>query len=174
MNWLKRFDHHIFKKSLNFSPVSLTNRWMKRISVSGNGGMVWIMIAAMLITFDATRQIGLQCIFALVVTTAIGEGFLKHIFRRPRPYVTHGPIHLVIPMPSGFSFPSGHTASSVAAALVIAQIGPTQALLASAYAALMGFSRIYLKAHYLTDVVVGAVVGYFCGKLSIWLYPLIF
>jgi undecaprenyl-diphosphatase len=77
-------------------------------------------------------------------------------------------------MPSGFSFPSGHTASSVAAALVIAQIGPTQALLASAYAALMGFSRIYLKAHYLTDVVVGAVVGYFCGKFSIWLYPLIF
>ncbi|HCP14265.1 MAG TPA: phosphatase PAP2 family protein [Peptococcaceae bacterium] len=174
MNWLKRFDHHIFIASLRLSTESLTNRWMKRVSRSGNGGAFWLLISAVLLLFESTRQTGGQCIWALLVTTAIGEGLLKHIFRRPRPFVTHGPIHLVIPMPTGFSFPSGHMASSVAAALILSQMGPVPALLATFYATLMGISRIYLKAHYLTDVVVGAVVGFFCGKLSMWLYPMLF
>jgi len=96
---------------------------MKRVSRSGNGGAFWLLISAVLLLFESTRQTGGQCIWALLVTTAIGEGLLKHIFRRPRPFVTHGPIHLVIPMPTGFSFPSGHMASSVAAALIFVPNG---------------------------------------------------
>jgi undecaprenyl-diphosphatase len=70
--------------------------------------------------------------------------------------------------PSGFSFPSAHSASSVALYVMLALIagsamrkrvwGPVW-LAAIAMVAMVGMSRVYLGAHYPTDVFAGWLIG---------------
>lgn len=170
MKWIKGFDRRIFIATLKFSSESFTNKCMRFISASGDLGAVWVLLALALLFRESTRQTGWQVFTALFIATVAGEGFLKRVFRRPRPFVTHGPIHLVIPMPKGFSFPSGHTASSFAVATVCGPLGQTAAGLVYLYAGLMALSRVYLKAHYVTDVLIGAVLGTLCGRLTLWLF----
>ena len=61
--------------------------------------------------------------------------------------------------PGSWSFPSGHTASSFAAAWVLSKRWPRQSPLFFALAALVGTSRTYVGAHYPGDVVSGAGAG---------------
>jgi undecaprenyl-diphosphatase len=86
---------------------------------------------------------------------------LKYTFHRPRPYFDDPILSL-----TGYSFPSGHTMTAtvlygVLAAYLISRIGKFRErvlvfLCASILIALVGFSRIYLGAHYLSDVL-GAI-----------------
>lgn len=74
----------------------------------------------------------------------------------------------IYPYAHGYSFPSGHTSSSFAAACGALSMckGKGQKIfgwLSVVLAALIGFTRIYLHVHYTTDVLVGAVVGLLCG-----------
>ncbi len=165
MGWLKGFDRKIFNATLKFSHESLTHKYMRLISRSGDLGIVWLFVCSVLLFWPEYRRIAQICIAALFFTTLLGEGLLKHIFRRPRPFVTHGPVKLTIPIPTSFSFPSGHTASSIAAARVLSLAGPWIAWAAFFYAGLIAFSRVYLKAHYVTDVVAGGLVGLACAEI---------
>jgi membrane-associated phospholipid phosphatase len=67
---------------------------------------------------------------------------------------------------SGFSFPSGHTVATaaIAVALVIVSMPAGDRrrkweLAAAAAAFVMGLSRVYLNAHWFSDVVAGALLG---------------
>jgi len=104
---------------------------------------------------------------ALFLAVAIGgsvalNSLLKVVVRRPRPAL---PWAHVLP---DYSFPSGHTMDTVAFYLAVALIvwvtfGRRMGLIAIAIALLLsvavGFSRIYLGYHYLTDVVGGFAAG---------------
>ena len=59
----------------------------------------------------------------------------------------------------GYSFPSGHTGSSFAAAFALYYYNKKEGILALILAALIGFSRMYLSVHYPTDVLAGFVLG---------------
>ncbi|SHO47582.1 phosphatase PAP2 family protein [Desulfopila aestuarii] len=94
---------------------------------------------------------------------------LKLLVARPRPPVEG----LLVAMPSDFSFPSAHTAQVTAflfaCALIFAkELPPREALLLwsglGMIALLVGVSRIYLKVHYISDVVVGLVLG------ALWIF----
>jgi membrane-associated phospholipid phosphatase len=56
------------------------------------------------------------------------------------------------------AMPSLHFATSLMAALLLAEIGPLPGTLGAAYAATLGFALVYLGEHYLTDLVAGAGV----------------
>lgn len=97
-------------------------------------------------------------LFAMGLSQAL-IGPMKNIYERPRP-----PLPLV--ETSSWSFPSGHAvaAAAVAVALVIAftRPGPVRrnlAVAAAVFAFLMAFSRVYLRAHWLTDVTAGVALG---------------
>ena len=62
-------------------------------------------------------------------------------------------------IPSGYSFPSGHTTSSFAAATVIIIRKEKFAVFTAVLAFLIAFSRLYNCVHYPTDVICGAVLG---------------
>lgn len=86
-------------------------------------------------------------------------GYLKGLYERPRP-----PNALV--ETTGFSFPSGHAivGAVIAVSLVIVLVpaGPARRNLemaAVAAALVMALSRVYLRAHWLTDVAAGAALG---------------
>jgi membrane-associated phospholipid phosphatase len=86
-------------------------------------------------------------------------GPMKGLYERVRP-----PLPLV--ETSGFSFPSGHAvagaAIAVALVIVLVPAGPRRRnleMLAAAFAVLMALSRVYLRAHWLSDAAAGAALG---------------
>lgn len=78
---------------------------------------------------------------------------------------------------TSFSFPSGHTSSAFAACAAILFLNRKIGIPAMVFAALMGFSRIYVEVHYCTDVIGGAVVGIIYAAIGVLLakalYPVI-
>ena len=79
--------------------------------------MIWIVLSAVLLLFPRTRKYGLTVALALVVGAIICNLTLKPLVERIRPYELVGLTNqLLIDPPSDFSFPSGHTTSSFAAA----------------------------------------------------------
>ena len=69
-------------------------------------------------------------------------------------------LQIIIPTPSEYSFPSGHTASSFAAASVFYRHLPKQLGIPSVVlAGIIGFSRLYVGVHYPTDVIAGVIMG---------------
>lgn len=61
------------------------------------------------------------------------------------------------------SFPSGHTVTAFALATAFSFLYPRLRVPAFIIAAVIGLSRIVLTAHYLSDVIAGAVVGVICS-----------
>ena len=89
---------------------------------------------------------------------------LKLVFARPRPQVDE----MLVAMPNDFSFPSAHTAQVVAFTLAFAMPMSKDLMGVEVYviwaaltfaAGLVGYSRIYLQVHYISDVVAGAALA---------------
>ena len=68
---------------------------------------------------------------------------------------------LLIAPPGSFSFPSGHTGSSFAAACSLTLSNRRNGWWAIPLAVLIAFSRLYLSVHYPTDILAGALLGFF-------------
>lgn len=67
-------------------------------------------------------------------------------------------------VPRGFSFPSGHTTVAFAVAYVLARRFRAQAPWIFLMAAISGLSRVYLGAHYPSDVIAAALVSVLIAK----------
>lgn len=146
---------------------------IKIITYLGENGILWILIAVIFLIFKKTRKCGIIILGSLVLGLIIGNLALKNIIARPRPFIADPSITLLISAPDGFSFPSGHTLSSFAAATSIFAWDKRYGIIALVMAALIGFSRIYLCVHYLTDVICGAILGVLIGLFAAWLYSVI-
>ena len=138
---------------------------MKIITHSVDGGMVWIALTLVLCIFPKTRKMGICAALSLIFSLIVCNGILKNVFQRIRPYeVIQGLSLLAGVDPAGDpSFPSGHTSSSFATSMAIFLASEKKQRIitvwAVVYAALVGFSRLYVGIHYPTDVIVGALVA---------------
>jgi len=136
----------------------------------GNGGFIWVIIVAILMISKKYRKIGFMALGALILSTILGEGILKHVVKRIRPSEDIPAWNLLIAKPLSYSFPSGHTTSSFAAAGVLAKYIKRYAFGFLGLASLIGFSRLYLYVHYPTDVLAGIVLGLMCSGIIIYLF----
>lgn len=92
---------------------------------------------------------------------------LKRTVVRARPCDANGVPLALVGVPDPFSFPSGHSAASMAVAATVARAHPALAPIALPAAALVAFSRVKLRAHHPADVIAGAALG-LAGALAAW------
>lgn len=165
----KRMDNTI----LRWINVKLRNKTFDKIMPSitsiGDLGIIWIIISVLLITKKDYRVLGQMILTALVITTIIGEGIIKNIVKRKRPFYGDDK-ELLISRPITYSFPSGHTASSFAVATVFIKTDNAASLEIMLLAGLIAFSRIYLGVHYPSDVIGGVIIGALCGAITVILF----
>lgn len=139
----------------------------------GDAGAVWIILSVILMVPKKTRQVGIMALIALIGSFIINNVILKNLIARTRPYDVVSGVKLLIERQSDFSFPSGHTGSSFAVAVVLYKELPKKyGVPALMLATLIGLSRIYLGVHYPSDVMCGALFGsliaiFACGTFHI-------
>ena len=162
LNFIKRIDEFVLNRVSKLGNKAFS-KWMVVISIMGNSGLVWFAIAVPLILNRSYRLIGVKIILSILLTGFLGEIIVKRAVARVRPSKSILQEDLLIKKPKSYSFPSGHTSSSVAAACTIAFCCGPISILAFIFAFFMALSRLYLRVHYLSDVLAGAVLGVICS-----------
>jgi len=85
----------------------------------GDLALVWLVAGAVLVAQPRYRRWGVAVLLAVVATAILGMFVLKPLFGRARPFVAYEFAGLLIPPPSGDSFPSNHSMVSFAAAAAL-------------------------------------------------------
>lgn len=148
----------------------LLDRIIVSITSLGNGGWFWIVLGIVLIITKKYRKGGILILGALIFSALFGNIILKPLVARPRPCWIHDTVQLLIKVPRDYSFPSGHTQASFAAASALMQTNKKAGISACVLAVLIAFSRLYLYVHFPTDVLAGILIGICCGLLSGWIF----
>lgn len=84
---------------------------------------------------------------------------LKRTVARPRPCDANGVPLALVALPDPFSFPSGHAAAAFSTVTPLALAWPSLAPALLAVAVYVGWSRVALRVHYLSDVIAGMMLG---------------
>lgn len=157
------------------------------ITTLGEKGIIFILIGLVLLCTKKYRKAGVAILAAMLVMGIGNNLILKTIFARPRPFnldpVEYAWWHEIykfpelVSRPKSFSFPSGHTSSAFAAAIALLWYDKKFGIPLTLFAAVMGFSRIYVEVHYCTDVLFGVLVGVIYAVIGVLivnkLYPII-
>ena len=110
----------------------------------------------------ASLMMALTFIFIIAVGLSI-----KAFYYRPRPFLTIREARVLLPKPTGSSFPSGHALIVFGGATVaLLYFKRKYSLPLLVEALLVAYSRMYVGLHYPTDVVAGALLGSSIGLLS--------
>ena len=137
------------------------------ITALGNAGLVWLVLAVVLLILPRTRKLGLVVTAALVLESIPCNLILKPLVARGRPFAVNPAVELLIAKPTDFSFPSGHTSASFAVVSALFFRKERLWIPAGILAALIAFSRLYLYVHYPTDVLAGALIGILAGWIAV-------
>lgn len=136
------------------------------VTLLGEGGIFWIAVAVILLFFKKTRRSGICIGASLLIGVIVGNGIIKNVVARPRPYDAIEGIESVVSHLSDYSFPSGHSLCCFEAATALAMNRTKWAIPAYVGAVLVAVSRLFLFVHYPTDVICGALLGVLFGVLG--------
>jgi len=140
---------------------------MLPITYCGNG--VLLSIVALGVWRLRGLKKFLQVVLILVSAGILVQG-VKDFFPSPRPGAVFSDIHILGPVLKARSFPSGHAASTFGLVSFLVREFPKLQTLLWVVAILVGFSRIYVGAHFPADILFGAGLGYLVANIyvAIW------
>jgi undecaprenyl-diphosphatase len=163
MDMLYAFDFAVLDWIQQNLAGGLSDSVMVFITKLGDAGLIWILIGCGMLAVKKYRPYGVLVLLALIMAFLLGDQVIKHIVERVRPCNAVDGMELLIQRPHGYSFPSGHTGSSFAAATVVFAANRKFGIAAFCLAGLIAFSRLYLYVHFPTDVLAGMVLGVLVG-----------
>jgi membrane-associated phospholipid phosphatase len=161
MGRLQRLDTRLFLAVNNLPHPVWANVLADGITLITTGGWIWLLglaLSRMLGMSGSRRAFRLAAPSVIGATSAV-EWPIKALFRRRRPFIDVVRALVIGRRPDGWSFPSGHTAAAFSGAWVLSTVWPKKAPFFFGLASLVGFSRIYVGAHYPGDVFSGATLG---------------
>ena len=168
---LQNLDWTILEGIRNALNCKLLDALMPVITRLGDAGFIWIAAALALIATKKYRRNGAMLLCALLCGLLIGNVALKHLIARSRPCWIRMDVPLLIAVPEDYSFPSGHTLSSVIAAACLARADRRFGYAAIPLAAVIAFSRLYLFVHFPTDVLASIALGIMIAAAVCRLFP---
>ncbi|TYR81204.1 phosphatase PAP2 family protein [Priestia megaterium] len=162
--WMKQLDFHVLHTIFDWR-IDLLTPCMIFITIVGSWHVTAPIWFVLLIFLLYKRQAAAALFITLVFWGGRGLNWLlKEIFQRPRPEWSQ------LVDASHYSFPSGHAMNSSAFYIGILLLVLTYAksrllkvislILFCMLIVLIGFSRMYLGVHYLTDILAGYAVGF--------------
>ncbi len=164
MDFLINLDGNILLWIQEYIRQDWMEGFWKGITMLGDSGWFWIALSLLLMVPRQTRRIGITSLAALIIGALITNITLKNLVARTRPYEVVEGLVLLIEKQGDYSFPSGHTCASFAAAGVYWRMMPKRySVPLLILAALIAFSRLYVGVHYPTDVLAGLLIGLFAA-----------
>jgi membrane-associated phospholipid phosphatase len=143
--------------------------WLDRVMWAftqiGNGA-VGILLGIFLY-FSGDRRLGIELLLG-ILTLWLTVELIKAIVERSRPYLTLEAARIIGWRERDLSFPSGHTSQAFFMATLFSHylnVSPLMGGVIYGVATIVGFSRIYVGAHYPRDVIGGAILGTVWGIL---------
>jgi undecaprenyl-diphosphatase len=164
-----RWDRHLDRWVVQHrsEPFDTIFVWLSK---AGSNGLIWALIAiAVAIVYRRYQVFGMTLLTIVVADTT--NFALKQVADRARPNVSYAKPEPLLHPPSSNSFPSGHAATSFAAATVIGAAAPRLRVPLYLLAALIAWSRVYVGVHYPLDVLFGALWGLTIGLLLVRALP---
>jgi undecaprenyl-diphosphatase len=164
-------DVRLFLAVNHLPHTPLLNGIMYAVTLIMTSGFGWVLglLVATLLDRPRGRQALLQTLPPLWFATMTVEYPIKYYFRRKRPFIDIVQAIAVGRKLGSYSFPSGHSASAFAGAWLLRRHYPRLVPLWYGLAALTGFSRVYLGAHYPGDVLSGAISGTVIAEATRWM-----
>lgn len=163
-------DHHFMRRMNRWRPPRWFRRWMITATRAGDGWL-WLAVAVVVLVaggpqrFDAIIVAGSAAMSGIAVFSV-----LKRTARRTRPCAIERHCWADLLPPDQFSFPSGHSITAFACAVPLALFYPVFAAWLVFCAVSIAASRVVLGLHFLSDVVVGCVLG---AALGYWSFVLL-
>lgn len=158
---------YVLMRKVNRWDAPLWIRWWMLASTRGGDGWFWGLCGiTVLASNDAARY---AAIIASALATAVGILIfrtVKKLVGRKRPCEIEPHCWATLLPPDRFSFPSGHSITAFAIAVSLGLFYPVIFPVLLFFAFSIALSRILLGMHFLSDVVVGALLGVVLGYAS--------
>jgi undecaprenyl-diphosphatase len=163
VRWVETRDHRLMRRVNRWNAPLLVRLWMIA-ATRGGDGWLWYAMGSVVALFGGSERF--RALAAAMVAVGIGIAVflvMKRACGRKRPCALEPHCWATLLPPDQFSFPSGHTITAFAMAVSLGMFYP--ALLVGLFfcAASVALSRILLGMHFLSDVVVGGIIGGLLG-----------
>ena len=160
---------------INSNHHQFTDQFFKYFTHYGDG-LMWAPLG--LYCFFYRRKYFIAVVAGVLISTILAQLLKRVIYPdelRPISYLSETfPVHVVdgVTMRKAHSFPSGHTTTAFAIALIMAYIINRKfwSVLLPVLALLAGYSRVYLAQHFPTDILAGMCIGIFSAMISLLIY----
>jgi len=163
-------DHSLMRRVHQWPAPRWLQLWMIWATRGGDGWLWYGTVLAVLVFGGASRYAVAGSAGLAAGTSCILFQALKRATGRKRPCDIEPHCWANLLPPDQFSFPSGHTLSAFAVAISIGLFYPRMLPVLMFCAASIGASRILLGMHFLSDVILGALLGTALGYGSYLLF----
>jgi len=151
--------------------LSVHRAALDRLGIFSAKYLILVFVLALIgLWFTRRRELQRAAILASIsALLALGLAQLMGLaYPRPRPYLAHH-VHLLIARTNDTSFPSDHATFSFAIAVMIWQFNRRLGSVLLVIALWICWARVFVGAHYPTDVAAGAALGSLLSAFMIWL-----
>lgn len=163
LGYLAAGDHRLMRKVNRWTPPAWLRAWTLWATRAGDGWL-WYAVALGILFFGGPeRGVALEAGAAAACLGILLFESLKRLADRRRPCQIEPHCWADLLPPDRFSFPSGHSMTAFAVCISLSMFYPALLPMLSLFALSIAASRILLGMHFLTDVIVGSILGALLG-----------